>query len=933
MDRISLKAGSLAVLLSALLAFSGIPCAFAEDTQTGSADEKAVVAQGSGEADRIESDSTVALESDSAAAIENEGGRQDFPLAGESGVSESGQIGLDDSGGVSAASSETADNSGILAEGSGENGVGASNPADISWTLTVDGVLTFTGTGAVKEFGTTPTKYPWYQSIMDNFRDTGIQIVLGEGITGVPKGFISYGPDKLATINKLVVPSTLTSLGSSSFTQSKIVEIEGTSPVCDGSFLYSDTSKTTIYKAETSLKEAVIPEGVTQVGAPAFFWADLDSFYIPASLTDLSNSLSGSDTTKGGVARSAEIAPGNTSFTIDNDVASANFRSVLKANGGVAVKVAFATYTDARGVVYTADKVQLVSAPADLAGSYLVEQGCLGIASGAFKDCTQLTSVVLPGGLQKIGGGSFDGCVSLTSVFIPQGVTDIGSSAFRGCSSLASIELPDSVTSLGQSVFLGTAILSFAVPSDLWIDKELASFSKDSATTWGTGALFTTTAAAGLGRSDIAGEQIWGSITQLDLSKYGRDYLAPYMFMGLNQLTEVTIPANVRILETGAFFGCTSLEDVYCYNPSVSVAGAGTTGDPGLGWTADTYPTFSHWTTENDGLTWKVKSMEGLNLYGLAYASNALIEYAQTNNCNFIPFVIFDNADSESLFGYKVTGYNNVSVADMAWTGSALAPEVRVSFTDRDGVADRVLDSSSCSIAYKDASGNIVSSIVAPGAYTAQIIGDGKSVFGTQNVSFEVTAPAAQDVAVSGNVPNASMSGSLWGDNVAGADEVAATINRVTSGADFDALVSAVGNAQLAGVFEVGLTADGATVHDNFGTLTVTIPVDPSYNGRTAVVYHRHQDGSITSQRIVVQNGQVSFTVSDLSTFAIGIENVATTQASQQTLATNTSQEQQGGALAQTRDAISVLPGTIAMASSLGVLALAAFMLRRRQMR
>ena len=54
----------------------------------------------------------------------------------------------------------------------------------------------------------------------------------------------------------------------------------------------------------------------------------------------------------------------------------------------------------------------------------------------AFKDRSDLTSVVIPDGVTRIGVSAFDNCTSLTSVTIPDSVTYIGKGAFEGCSGL-----------------------------------------------------------------------------------------------------------------------------------------------------------------------------------------------------------------------------------------------------------------------------------------------------------------------------------------------------------------------------------------------------------------------------------------------------------------------------------------------------------------
>jgi len=83
-------------------------------------------------------------------------------------------------------------------------------------------------------------------------------------------------------------------------------------------------------------------------------------------------------------------------------------------------------------------------------------KGCTKLTSvgtGAFWDCTSLTSVVLPDSLTKLGMQAFFGCSSLTSVVLPDSLTELGRMAFWECSSLMSVVLPDSAE-LGDDVFL-----------------------------------------------------------------------------------------------------------------------------------------------------------------------------------------------------------------------------------------------------------------------------------------------------------------------------------------------------------------------------------------------------------------------------------------------------------------------------------------------
>ncbi len=61
------------------------------------------------------------------------------------------------------------------------------------------------------------------------------------------------------------------------------------------------------------------------------------------------------------------------------------------------------------------------------------------IESGAFSDCTSLTSITIPNSVTSIKGYAFSGCTNLKSVSIPSSVTSIGENAFSGCSSLSKI--------------------------------------------------------------------------------------------------------------------------------------------------------------------------------------------------------------------------------------------------------------------------------------------------------------------------------------------------------------------------------------------------------------------------------------------------------------------------------------------------------------
>ena len=100
--------------------------------------------------------------------------------------------------------------------------------------------------------------------------------------------------------------------------------------------------------------------------------------------------------------------------------------------------------------------------------SIVIPDSVTSIGAGAFVDCTGLTSVDLGNGVTSLGLYAFCDCRGLTSVTIPDSVTSIGKEAFSGCHNLISVDLGNGVTSIGDCAFLYcSGLTSIVIPDSV----------------------------------------------------------------------------------------------------------------------------------------------------------------------------------------------------------------------------------------------------------------------------------------------------------------------------------------------------------------------------------------------------------------------------------------------------------------------------------
>ena len=165
--------------------------------------------------------------------------------------------------------------------------------------------------------------------------------------------------------------------------------------------------------------------------------------------------------------------------------------------------------------------------------SVTILDGVTNISDDMFSECTDLTSITIPDSVRNIVDGAFFECTGLTSITIPDGVTSIGRSAFKSCTGLKSIKIPDSVTNIGEDAFYNTAYYN-------------------NNRNWKNGVLY-------IGNHLIeANKSISGAYNIKD----GTKTIAEEAFYGCTRLKSITIPDSVIGVGGQAFIDCTSLTNV-----------------------------------------------------------------------------------------------------------------------------------------------------------------------------------------------------------------------------------------------------------------------------------------------------------------------------------------------------------------------------------
>lgn len=307
---------------------------------------------------------------------------------------------------------------------------------NVSYSISDDGVLTISGTGAMNNFTykSDISDCPWH-----GVRYALKKIVVEDGVTSIGSYAFSFD----LSVTDVTLPSSLKTIGRNAFWGcyglTSVVIPEGVTTI--GAYVFEQC---------TAMETITVPASATELGNRAFItWEYYDGSYHFA-LTDIYYGGSRQQWYDAGGGNAALVdVPvhfnGTTGDIIDGGKCGANVSWKLDKDYTLTISGTGAMYD------YPLDDNRDSTSPWPVwdVKRIDVQEGITAIGAYALCRLKTVTEVSLPSTLTTIGQDAFC-CYGGTEIIVPDGVTSIGDFAFNGCENLKTITLPAGLQKIGH---------------------------------------------------------------------------------------------------------------------------------------------------------------------------------------------------------------------------------------------------------------------------------------------------------------------------------------------------------------------------------------------------------------------------------------------------------------------------------------------------